>query len=45
METTLATEAKQSQMQPLEVEPQSKLVEEEVRNTNSKVGAKSQVTV
>jgi hypothetical protein len=45
MEATLATEAKQSQMQPLEVEPQNKLVEEEVINTNSKVGAKSQVTI
>ncbi len=45
MEATLATEAKQSRMQPLEVEPQNKLVEEEVINTNSKVGAKSQVTI
>jgi hypothetical protein len=45
METTLAIEAEQSQMQPLEVEPQSKLVEEEVKITNLEVGAKPFVVI
>ncbi len=33
MKTTLTTKVKQSQMQPLEVEPHSKLVEKEVKST------------
>ncbi len=32
-------------MQPLEVEPQSKLVEKKVKNTKPEVGAKTQVVV
>ncbi len=38
METTPAIEVKQPQMQPLKVEPQSKLMEEEVRTIHLEVG-------
>jgi hypothetical protein len=38
MKTTLVIKAKQSQMQPLEMEPQRKLVEEKVRSTGLEVG-------
>lgn len=45
MKITIAAEVEQSQMQPLEVEPQSKLVEEEVRSTYSKLGVETYVDV
>jgi hypothetical protein len=45
METTLTIEVEQSQMQPLEVKLQNKLVEEEVKTVDSKVGTKPLVII
>ncbi len=47
METTLVIviEVEQSQMQPLEVEPQSKLVEEDMQIVDLKVGTKPLVVI
>jgi hypothetical protein len=41
MKDTLVIEAKQSQMQPLELEPQSKSMEEEVKSIELEVGAET----
>ncbi len=45
METTPTIKEKQLQMQPLEVEPQSKLVEEEVKSIELEVGVEPHVVV
>ncbi len=45
MKTIPVIEVEQSQMQPLEVEPQRKLVEEEVRSIEQEVGAKPHVAI
>jgi hypothetical protein len=45
METTLTIEVEQSQMQPLEVKLQNKLVEEEVKTVDSKVGTEPLVII
>jgi hypothetical protein len=41
MKTNTIAETKHSQMQPLEVEPPNKLIEEEVKSIESKVGART----
>ncbi len=45
MKTTLVTKVEQSQMQILQMEPHSKSMEEEVKNTKLQVGVKSQVAI
>jgi hypothetical protein len=45
MNTILAIEEEVSKIQPLEVEPHTKLVEEEVKTTKPKVGIEPLVVV
>ncbi len=45
METILITKEEVSKIQPLEVEPQIELMEEEVRTTNLEVGTKPLVVI
>jgi hypothetical protein len=45
VETILITKEEVSKIQPLEVEPQIELMEEEVRTTNLEVGTKPLVVI